>query len=72
MTAKYTVTGDGFASEKPRVWIDKIGGSMWDLAPDGKRVAVLTPLESAPAQEHKVVIVLNFVDELRRRLMSGK
>jgi hypothetical protein len=25
------------------------GGSSWDLAPDGKRVAVVTPLESAEA-----------------------
>ena len=34
----------------------------------GERVAELTPLESVPARDHTVVIVLNFVDELRRRL----
>jgi serine/threonine-protein kinase len=72
MTARYSVTGDRLVAEKPRVWITKFGGSSWDLAPDGRRVAVLTPLESAPAQEHQVVIVLNFADELRRRLTSGK
>jgi hypothetical protein len=72
MTARYTVTGDKFVAEKPQVWITKLGGSVWDLAPDGRRVAVLTPLESTPVQEHKVVIVLNFVDELRRRLAPAK
>jgi hypothetical protein len=29
-------------AEKPRVWIAKLGGTQWDLAPDGKRVAVVT------------------------------
>ena len=68
MTARYRVTGEDFAVEKPRVWISKLGGSVWDLAADGTRVAVLTPLESVPVREHTVVIMLNFVDELRRRL----
>jgi hypothetical protein len=68
MTARYTVTGDSFVAEKPRVWITKLGGWAWDLAPDGRRVAVLTPVESAPPREHSVVILFNFVEELRRRL----
>ena len=50
MTARYTVTGDRFVAEKPRVWITKLGGWAWDLAPDGRRVAVLTPVESAPGR----------------------
>jgi Tol biopolymer transport system component len=74
MAVRYTVTGDTFVAEKPRVWIAKLGGSEWDLAPDGKRVAVLTPVESAraPEREHEVVFLLNFVDELRRRVPPGK
>ena len=47
MAASYTVKGDTFVAEKPRVWIAKLGGTEWDLAPDGKRVLVLTPVESA-------------------------
>jgi hypothetical protein len=64
------------------VWIAKLGGFQnlpnqqmdWDLAPDGTRVAVLTPLETAetPTQEHEVVFLLNFFDELRRRVPVGK
>ena len=36
-------------------------------------VAVITPVESAsaPTQEHEVVFLHNFVDELRRRVPLG-
>jgi serine/threonine protein kinase len=79
MAVSYTVKGDTFAAEKPRVWIAKLGSGIanfaqWDLAPDGKRVAVLTPAESeeAPKQEHEIVMLLNFFDELRRRVPAVK
>jgi Tol biopolymer transport system component len=73
MAARYTVNGDTFVAEKPRVWIAKLGGTRWDLAPDGKRVAVVTPVETAdaPKQEHEVVFLQNFFDELRRRVPVG-
>jgi WD40 repeat protein len=89
MAASYAVKGETFVAAKPRVWIAKAGltstylnamaagGSvpgMWDLAPDGKRAAVVTPVESAgaPKQEHEVVFLENFIDELRRRVPLGK
>jgi serine/threonine-protein kinase len=76
MAAAYTAKGGQFVSEKPRVWLSKLGGfhagfgTAWDLAPDGKRVAVVTPVETsgAPKQDHEVVMLLNFFDELRRRV----
>jgi Tol biopolymer transport system component len=70
LTASYTVKGDTFVAEKPRVWITRLGGTRWDLAPDGKRVVVVTPVASADAakQEHEVVFLQNFFDELRRRV----
>lgn len=34
-------------AQKPRVWLAKLGGTEWDLAPDGKRLLVLKPVESA-------------------------
>ena len=74
MAASYTVKGDSFAADRPRVKIDKLGGVMeWDVAPDG-RIAVLTPAESAqgPTTEHTVVFLQNFFDELRRRVPTGK
>jgi serine/threonine-protein kinase len=80
LTASYTVKGDTFVAEKPRVWIARLGGTasqnerQWDLAPDGKRVVVVTPMGSADAskQEHEVVFLQNFFDELRRRVPVGK
>jgi serine/threonine-protein kinase len=71
MAVSYSVNGDSFAPEKPRVWIDKLGGAFWDLAPDGKRVAVVTPVAAAPEApkpDHEVVLLLNFFDELRKRV----
>jgi hypothetical protein len=75
MAARYTVNGDTFVAEKPRVWIAKSGAAVipnnvtWDLAPDGTRVAVVAPVDSAQAstQDHQVVFLMNFFDELRRR-----
>jgi len=74
MAVSYTIKADTFVAEKPRVWIAKPGGTEWDLAPDGKRVAVVTPVESteAPKQEHEVVFLENFFDELRRRVPISK
>ena len=78
MAVSYKVLGDTFVADKPRVWIANLGGTpsgrQWDLAPDGKRVVVLTRVESAaaPKQEHDVVLVENFFDELRRRVPAGK
>ena len=74
MTVSYSVKGDVFVAEKPRVWISRLGGTNWDLAPDGKRVAVVIPEASAqaPQQEHEIVMLLNFADELRRRVPLGK
>ena len=74
MAVNYTIAGDRIVAEKPRVWIEKLGGTEWDLAPDGRRLAVLTSArsEEPPVREHEVVFLLNFIDELRRRLPMGK
>jgi eukaryotic-like serine/threonine-protein kinase len=71
MTASYTVKGDSFVAEKPRVWVAKLGGALaFDLAPDGKRALVLAPAETpdAPKLDHTIVFLQNFFDELRRRV----
>ena len=79
MAVSYTVKGDAFVPEKPRVWIAKLGAAAdqnsfrpqdWDLAPDGKRIAVITPVEAleAPKPDHTVVFLMNFFDYLRQRV----
>jgi len=79
MAVKYTAKGNVFAPEKPRVWAGKLAtgddGVVWfDLAPDGKRVAVVVPMATpeAPKPEHEVTFLFNFFDELRRRAPLGK
>jgi hypothetical protein len=55
-------------------WCMSCWRTSWDLAPEGKRVAVVIPEGSAqaPQQEHEIVMLLNFADELRRRVPAGK
>jgi WD40-like Beta Propeller Repeat len=75
MAVSYTVQGDTFVADKPRAWPAKLGGARaFGLAPDGKRVAVMTPAETseAPKADHEVVFLENFFDELRRRVPLGK
>jgi serine/threonine protein kinase/Tol biopolymer transport system component len=76
MAVRYTTNGDAFIAEKPRVWMTKLGGlaALWDVMPDGNRVAVAAAAggTEAPRQEHEIVMLLNFFDELRRRVPLGK
>jgi len=74
MAAHYTVKGDVFVADPPRVWEPTPVRTDFDLAPDGKRLAVVTPVGSpeAPKQDHEVVFLQNFFDELRRKVPTGK
>jgi serine/threonine-protein kinase len=77
MVARYTANHDSFVPEKPRQWspaplFRPRNNGLWnlDIAPDGRRFVVLAPPESAieePTTVH-ATILLNFFDELRRRL----
>ena len=65
----------------PRRWSEKkcatsvsSASRNYDLANDGKRIAAIMPAETAdtqPAQNH-VVFLMNFADELRRKVPTGK
>ena len=75
MTVRYSVNDTTFVADRPRVWIASLGGaSDWDLAPDGTRVAAVIPEAStqAPQQEHEIVMLQNFADELRRKAPVGR
>jgi Protein kinase domain/WD40-like Beta Propeller Repeat len=78
MVATYTANGDTFVADKPRVWSEKRLANtgltpLFDLAPDGKRFAVLVAEEGRepPAVQNHVTLILNFFDELRRRVPQG-
>jgi Tol biopolymer transport system component len=74
MVLDYTVNGATFAAGKPRLWSDRQlfqpARSNLDLAPDGKRFAVFTLPETAPGEKGSVhvTMLLNFFDELKRRI----
>ena len=79
MVAAYTVKGDSFVADKPRLWSEKqLGGTVnaarnVDLAPDGKRIVALMPVETAEAQkaQNHVIFLENFFDELQRKVPVG-
>jgi hypothetical protein len=74
MVVDYAVDGASFVRSKPRLWSDRqlfsIGSPNLDLAPDGKRFAVLALPETAPGEKGSVhvTMLLNFFDELKRRI----
>jgi len=77
MVARYTANEHSFVPEKPRQWspaplFRPAYNALWnlDIAPDGRRFVVLAPPEFSSAEPATVhaTILLNFFDELRRRL----
>ena len=73
MAAAYAVRRDSFVADKPRRWSEKqlgtarLGTRNVHLAPDGKRIVA----EEQKPQNH-VTFLMNFSDELRRKVPVGK
>jgi serine/threonine-protein kinase len=75
MVVPYTVKGDSFAAAQPRPWSAKAppGAGAGDPAPDGKRFVVVMPSSAATVGDQaRVNFLLNFADELRRKVPTGK
>jgi serine/threonine-protein kinase len=79
MVSTYTTEGDVFLAGRPRLWSERplfnLGLTQnFDLAPDGKRFAVLMSAESPKPGEtqRRVTLVLNVFDEVRRRVAAGQ
>ncbi len=73
MEVEYSVEGEAFVPTKPRPWSSApIVTPGFDVSPDGQRLAVLVPDVVAGKTEHlHVTFLLNFFDELRRRVPAG-
>jgi len=79
MVSAYTMKGDSFAADKPRMWSEQrvvgVPGAVrnFDLAPDGKRIAALMPAEAPEDQkaQNHLIFLQNFFDEVRRRTAAG-
>jgi serine/threonine-protein kinase len=77
MAVSYSAKGDSFAAGKPRVWsetrvLNSGGDPVYDLAPDGKRLAAILASDQAGGEPTHLTFLLNFFDELRRRAPAGK
>jgi serine/threonine-protein kinase len=70
MVASYTIDGDAFDAEKPRLWsnqqfVTRLDQHSFDLHPDGTRFAMQPAAETRSEDKpDKLVFVFNFFDEL--------
>ena len=71
----YLAKGNSFAAAKPRIWSTTPVTALADATPDGKRFVVTGSLQADAAGEPKgsvhVVFLLNYFDEIRRRVSAG-
>jgi hypothetical protein len=70
MVASYTAEGDSFKADKPRLWSEQAivplrTQRLFDLHPDGERIAAAVASGQAEEKFDKVTFVFNFFDELR-------
>jgi Tol biopolymer transport system component len=80
MMAAYAVKEDSFVADKARMWSEtQLGNATqglanFDLAPDGKRIVALMPVETAEGQKAQshVIFLENFFDEVRRKVPISK
>ncbi len=79
MATDYEVKSESFIAGKPRLWSNQQLSDLdlilnYDLAPDGKRFAIIPELNAPAAQAGNIHIAFleNFADELRRRAPVGK
>jgi len=69
-----------YRADKPRVWSERrigdtsLNGANSDVAPDGKLIAALMTTEGSEAHnaQTRLILMMNFFDEVRRRVPSGK
>jgi serine/threonine-protein kinase len=74
IAVSYRANGATFEAARPRMWMLKKDPGFFDVAPDGKHVAVFLTDESIQKDAKtptQVTFLLNFFDELRRRAPAG-
>ena len=77
MMAVDVATQPGFAAGKPRMLFEgpyepaQIPVANYDVSPDGQRFLMLKPVEQAQAAPTQINVVLNWFEELKRRVPPG-
>ena len=78
MMAVEVTTQPSFHAGKPRVLFEgryeptPATGPNYDVAPDGQRFLMLKPSEQEAAAPNQIDVVLNWFEELKRRVPPGK
>lgn len=72
MAVSYRVRGDSFVTETPRVWSTNLthftATNTYEPGPDGRRIVALLSADTAQDPQDRRIFLLNFFDELRRRV----
>jgi serine/threonine-protein kinase len=73
MVAALEARGDSVLAGNPRVWSERVpvffaATKFYDPAPDGKHVVALMSADTPEEPHDRVIFLLNFFDELRRRV----
>jgi serine/threonine-protein kinase len=76
MVAAFEARGDSFVTDKPRLWSERVpvffpAVTFYDPAPDGKSIVALMPADTPEEPHDRVTFLLNFFDELRRRVPAN-
>jgi eukaryotic-like serine/threonine-protein kinase len=78
MMAVEIATQPGFAAGNPRMLFEgqyvlfPAAGPNYDVTPDGQRFLMLKPVEQAQSAPTQINVVLNWFEELKRRVPAGK
>jgi hypothetical protein len=78
MMAVDIATQPSFAAGKPRVLFEgryelsPATTPNYDVSPDGQRFLMLKPAEASEAAPTQINVVLNWFEELKRRVPTGK
>jgi hypothetical protein len=72
MAVSYGARGDSFVTDMPRVWSTNLAHftatNSYEPGPDGKRIVALLSADTAQDPQDRRIFLLNFFDELRRRV----
>jgi hypothetical protein len=69
-----------FSAGKPKVLFEGqylgvqagLLGTAYDVSPDGQRFLMLKPVEQAQAGPTQINVVLNWFEELKQKVLTGK
>jgi serine/threonine protein kinase len=72
MVVPYQPHSNFLAAGRASLWAERKDLGEFNVAPDGKRFLIVQPNESEQKRPEQLIFILNFFDELRRRVPAGR